>query len=116
MTAIIELEPKFNADAIGLQIHAPIKQKIAKALGLILSIVTNRDMENALNKVNGVLGLNGQHALLHVEEAIKIDHVSVLWQIIAVGLIQKHKLVTLKLVQLQLRWDCLLYTSDAADE
>ena len=62
-------------------------------------------MENVLNKVNGVLGLNGQHAQWHVEEAIKIDHVSVLCKIIAVGLIRKHKLVMLKLVQLQLHWD-----------
>ena len=62
LTATIEQEPKFIADAIGLQIHAPIKQKIVKALGLISLIVTNRDLQNVLNKVSGELGLNGQHA------------------------------------------------------
>ena len=62
LTVIIEQEPKFIADAIGPQILALIKQKIAKALGLILSMVTNRDLLNALHKVNGELGLNGRHA------------------------------------------------------
>jgi len=96
---IIELESKFIADAIGLRIHAPISQKIAKALGLILSIVMKINTKHVPSKVNGETGHSGPHAHLHVEEALKIEPVPVLFQTLVVGSIQKRKLVINKLVQ-----------------
>ena len=42
---------KFIADAIGLPTHATIKQKIAKALGSILSIVMKINIQHVINKL-----------------------------------------------------------------
>ena len=42
---------KFTADAIGLPTHATTKQKIAKALGSILSIVMKINTQHVINKL-----------------------------------------------------------------
>jgi len=99
---IIELGSKFIADAIGLRIHVLISQKIAKALGLILSIVMKINTKHVPSKVNGETGHSGPHAHSHVEEALKIEPVPVLFQMLVVGSIQKRKLVINKLAQPQL--------------
>ena len=132
---------KFIADAIGLPTHATIKQKIAKALGSILSIVMKINIQHVINKlwfsqfnfqqrdfrihpalgcgfimqnmiferefdfkpkkVNGEPGHNGQHVQLHVEEVLKNEHVSVLFQMPVAGSVWNFKLAINNLVQLK---------------